>query len=169
MFILVLKFIAYILLPSVHVGEAKCVPGFILFCFRVLHVVSYLPEEAYATKHNAKFWRDIIYPSLENIFFIKLTGMTGGVMSRGKSFMARDHTSSPPESTRKHVSLNTRTYASCPVCSIHGTRTTAPEDSGVGDSAQPATELKYHFIYRFWYGYFGFYQPVMICIESFFI
>ena len=34
------------------------------------------------------------------IFFIKLTGMTGGVMSRGKSRMTRDRTSLPPESTR---------------------------------------------------------------------
>ena len=40
------------------------------------------------------------------------------------------------------TTFTTRTYASCPVCSIHDTRTMAPEDSGVGDAAQPATELK---------------------------
>ena len=32
----------------------------------------------------------------------QLTGMTGGVMSRGKSRMARDRISSPPESTRNN-------------------------------------------------------------------
>ena len=64
-----------------------------------------------------------------------------GLCPEKKSHMARDRTSSPPEGTRKHLSLTTRTYASCPVCSIHGKRKTAPEDSSVGDEAQPATEL----------------------------
>ena len=45
-------------------------------------------------------WRGKIYPSLKKIFFIKLRGMTGGVMSQGKSRVTRDRTSSPPESTR---------------------------------------------------------------------
>ena len=67
--------------------------------------------------------------------------MTGGVVSRGKSRVTRDRTSSPPEGTRKTLSRTTRAYASCPVCSINDTRTAAPQDSSVGDEAQPATEL----------------------------
>ena len=67
--------------------------------------------------------------------------MTGGVMSREKCRVMRDRTSSPPESTRKTLSRTARTCASCPVCYINGTRTAAPEDSSVGDEAQPATEL----------------------------
>ena len=48
----------------------------------------------------------------------RLTGMTGGVMSRGKSRVTRDRTSSPPESTRN-------TYHTLPAL------TAALEDSGV--------------------------------------
>ena len=40
--------------------------------------------------------------------------MTGGVVSRGKSRVTRDRTSSPPESTRKTLSRTARNYASCP-------------------------------------------------------
>ena len=37
---------------------------------------------------------------LKRLFLVKLTGMTGGFMSRGKSRVTRDRTSSPAESTR---------------------------------------------------------------------
>ena len=42
---------------------------------------------------------------------------------------------------RKTLSHTARTYASCLVCSINDTRTSAPEDSSVGEEAQLATEL----------------------------
>ena len=42
----------------------------------------------------------------------------------------------------RHIkdSRTARTYASCPVCYMSDARTAAPEDSSVGDEAQPAFE-----------------------------
>ena len=59
---------------------------------------------------------------LKNRDFSKLTGVTGGVMSRGKkSYGERPHFVATREHS-KRLTCTTRTCASRPVCSIHGTR-----------------------------------------------
>ena len=46
-------------------------------------------------------WCDVvIFTCHLKRYLCRLTGMTGGVMSRGKSHVTRDRTSSPPESSR---------------------------------------------------------------------
>ena len=47
-FVFILRFIAFVLLPSAH-GRGEVRPVVCFFCFRVFHVVLNLPGEAHAT------------------------------------------------------------------------------------------------------------------------
>ena len=76
----------------------------------------------------------------------KLTGMTGGVMSRGKkSYGERPHFVATRERSQQSP-RTTRTYASCPVCSMHNTTTTVLEDSCVGEEMWSVSKRYKHWL-----------------------
>ena len=99
-----------------------------------------IPSFTYKIIH---LWRGKIYPlHWKNLTWLNWPVWQVGLCPWGKSRMARDRTSSPPESTRKtNHSLPALTL---PVPSVpYDTMTAAPEDSSAGDEAQPAKIMSY--------------------------
>ena len=64
-------------------------------------------------------------------------------MSWGKSRDERPHFVASREHSQ-HLLHTTRTYASCPVCFMHDTRTMALESSGVGEETWPVPSRHKH-------------------------